>query len=83
MVCNIARRTVDNIAVYRCRASFDDFKKDVKQQVATECLWASLQAHRVVAEYTTHEFRHHPSIALNIKYHLQLATCTIIECRGQ
>jgi cation transport ATPase len=35
----------------------------VKQQVATEHLWASLQAHRAMAEYTKLEFRHHHSIA--------------------
>jgi hypothetical protein len=56
----------DDIAVYRCRDSFVDFGNDGKQQVATEYLWASLQAHRVMAD----EFRHHPSIAPISNYHL-------------
>jgi hypothetical protein len=42
----------------------------VKQQVATEYLWAALQARRVMAEYTTHKFQHYPSIATIINYHL-------------
>jgi hypothetical protein len=51
-VCSIVRRMLDGIAVHRCRASFVGLKSDMKQQVATEHLWTSLQAHRVMAEYT-------------------------------
>jgi hypothetical protein len=35
----------------------------VEAAIATEYLSASLQAHRVMPEYTMHESRHHPSIA--------------------
>jgi hypothetical protein len=68
MVCSIVQRMFEDIAVHRCHASFVDFKNDNKG--TTEYLWASLQAHRVMAECTAHEFRHHPSIAPIINYHL-------------
>jgi hypothetical protein len=70
LVSSIVRRMFDDIAVDRCLASFVDFKNELKEQAATEYLWASLDAHRVMTEYTTHEFRHHPSIALIINYQL-------------
>jgi hypothetical protein len=70
LVCSIVRRVLDNIAVRRCLANFANFKNEVRQQVATEYLSASLQAHRVIPEYTIHEFRHHPSIAPIINCHL-------------
>jgi hypothetical protein len=44
-------------------------ENSVKQQVATEYLLAALQAHRVMAEYTKHEFQHYPSIGTIINYH--------------
>jgi hypothetical protein len=60
----------DAIAIHRYRASFVEFKTKDKEHVLTQFLLASLQAQRVMAEYTTHEFLHHPSIAPIINYHL-------------
>jgi hypothetical protein len=42
----------------------------MKQQVATEHLWASLQARHAMAEYTKLEFQHHHLVAPIISYHL-------------
>jgi hypothetical protein len=70
LVCSIVRRVFDDIAVHRGRASFVDYRNNEKGHIATQYVWASLQAQRIMAEYTTHEFRHHPSIAPIINYHL-------------
>jgi hypothetical protein len=69
LVCSIVWRIVGDITLHRCLARCVDFKGGVKQQVAAGYLWASLHAHRVMAENTKHEFRHHPSIAPIINYH--------------
>jgi hypothetical protein len=69
LVCSIVRRMLDDIVVHRGQAGFVDFK-NAEKQVTTEYLWASLYSHVVMAEYNTHEFRHHASIAPIINYHL-------------
>jgi hypothetical protein len=50
LVCNIVHRMFEDIVVHRCLDCFACFKSGVKQQVATEYLWASLQTHRGMAE---------------------------------
>jgi hypothetical protein len=51
-------------------------RRMLADKVATEYLWTALQAHRIMAEYTTHEFQHYPSIATIINYHLYRDRCS-------
>jgi hypothetical protein len=43
LVYSTVQRMFDDTAVHRCLDSLVDSKNGVKQQVTTECLWASLQ----------------------------------------
>lgn len=78
LVCSIAWRVFKDIALRPGLTRFVDFKNGVKQQVVTEYLWASLQAHCVW-----------PSTPCTISdttlrsHRLSTALCIIIECRGQ
>jgi hypothetical protein len=47
-------------------------KKEKTDMIGGACLWASLQAHRVMSDYLAADFRHHPSVAPVITIHLYL-----------
>jgi hypothetical protein len=50
LICSIVRRMFEDIVLHRCLARFVVFKGWVNHQIATEYLWATLQAHHVMAE---------------------------------
>jgi hypothetical protein len=58
-------------------------KEGKTDMIGGACLWASLQAHRVMSDYLAADFRHHPSVAPVITIHLYLhrVPASIYEAR--